>query len=110
MVGEDSTLCMGHPPNNIKEDVKQNSQTEKSESTRRRFGNYQNVFLSDDQLSELQATYPGKYEDYINRLWVYMASSGRHYANHYATICKWLDEDSKAKSGKSYDYDVTYNK
>ncbi|MBS5547612.1 MAG: hypothetical protein KHX40_00240 [Oscillospiraceae bacterium] len=26
------------------------------------------------------------------------------YANHYATIRKWLDEDSKPKPGKNYDY------
>ena len=38
----------------------------------------------------------------------YMASSGKHYANHYATIRKWLDEDSKPKPGKNYDYTETY--
>ena len=37
-----------------------------------------------------------------------MASSGKHYANHYATIRKWLDEDSKSKPGKNYDYTETY--
>ena len=34
-----------------------------------------------------------------------MASNDRHYANHYATIKKWLDEDSKGISAKSYTYD-----
>ena len=38
----------------------------------------------------------------------YMASSGKHYANHYATIRKWLDEDSKSRPGKNYDYTETY--
>ena len=38
----------------------------------------------------------------------YMASSGKHYANHYATIRKWLDEDSKPKPSKNYDYTETY--
>ena len=37
-----------------------------------------------------------------------MASSGKHYTNHYAKIRKWLDEDSKSKPGKSYDYAETY--
>ena len=27
------------------------------------------------------------------------------YANHYATIKKWLDEDSKGRSAKNYTYD-----
>ena len=53
-------------------------------------------------------SYPDQYEDYINRLSAYMASSGKHYANHYATIRKWLDEDSKPKPGKNYDYTETY--
>lgn len=71
-------------------------------------GNSQNAFLLDSELAELQSTYPDQYEDYINRLSAYMASSGKHYANHYATIRKWLDEDSKPKPGKNYDYTETY--
>ena len=34
-----------------------------------------------------------------------MASNDRHYANHYATIKKWLDEDSKGRSAKNYTFD-----
>ena len=84
------------------------SQNNRRENARRRFGQYQNVFLLDSELADLQSTYPGQYEDYINRLSAYMASSGKHYANHYATIRKWLDEDSKTKPGKNYDYTETY--
>ena len=51
---------------------------------------------------------PANTRNYINRLSAYMASSGKHYANHYATIRKWLDEDSKSKPGKNYDYTETY--
>ena len=84
------------------------SQNNRRESARRCFGQYQNVFLSDSELADLQSIYPGQYEDYINRLSAYMASNGKHYANHYATIRKWLDEDSKSKPGKNYDYTETY--
>ena len=35
----------------------------------------------------------------------YMASNDRHYANHYATIKKWLDEDCKGRRAKIYTYD-----
>ena len=51
-----------------------------------------------------------KFEEYINRLSADMETSGKHYANHYATIRKWLDEGSKPKPGNSYDYDYTYDK
>ena len=75
------------------------------ESTRRRYGEFQNVFLSGEECTRLEAAYPGKAAEYIERLSRYMASNDRHYANHYATIKKWLDEDSKGMSAKNYTYD-----
>ena len=74
----------------------------KLESTRRRYGEFQNVFLSDEECTRLETAYPGKAAEYIERLSRYMASNDRHYANHYATIKKWLDEDSKGRSAKNY--------
>ena len=103
---QDPSPCMGQnlPPN--KNDKKENNRTHNKESEAlRRFGEFQNVFLSDGQLAALKADYPGRYEEYISRLSVYMASNDRHYANHYATIKKWLDEDSKGRSAKNYTYD-----
>ncbi len=82
-----------------------NTKTERVESTRRRYGVFQNVFLSDEECSQLETAYPGKAAEYIERLSRYMASNDRHYANHYATIKKWLDEDSKSMSAKNYTYD-----
>ena len=38
----------------------------------------------------------------------YLRKMAIDYANHYATIRKWLDEDSKSKPGKNYDYTETY--
>lgn len=112
MDGEEITLCRGQnlPSNNTEQEYKRKSQKEKRKITRRRLGEFQNVYLSEAEITELQAAYPGKYEEYINRLSAYMASSGKHYASHYATIRKWLDEDGKAKPGKTYDYDTTYDK
>ena len=49
--------------------------------------------------------FPNQYDEYIQRLSQYMASNDRHYANHYATIRKWLDEDNRGKSAKNYTYD-----
>ncbi len=85
-------------------------QTDKGESHRHRFGQYQNVFLSENELAELEAAYPDQYGEYINRLSVYMATNGKHYASHYATIRKWIDEDSKPTPGKNYDLEYTYDK
>lgn len=102
--------CKGQklPTSNTEQEYKKTSKKEKSEM-RLRLGQYQNIFLSEGQLAELETAYPAKYADYIERLSAYMEQNGRHYASHYATIRKWLDEDSKAKPGKSYDYDHTYD-
>ena len=81
------------------------SNTDKVESTRRRYGEFQNVFLSGEECTRLETAYPGKAAEYIERLSRYMASNDRHYANHYATIKKWLTEDSKGGSAKNYTYD-----
>ena len=109
---QESSPCMGQklPTSNTKQEYINLIQTERGEIARRRFGEYQNVFLSDDEFTWLQNAYSDKFEEYINRLSAYMETSGKHYANHYATIRKWLDEDSKPKPGNSYDYDYTYDK
>ena len=104
---QDSSPCMGQklPTSNTDAEYKEHSKTERVESTRRRYGEFQNVFLSSEEYSRLEAAYPGKAAEYIERLSRYMASNDRHYANHYATIKKWLDEDSKGRSAKNYTYD-----
>ena len=104
---QDSSPCMGQklPASNTDTEYKEHSKTERVESTRRRYGEFQNVFLSGEECTRLEAAYPGKAAEYIERLSRYMASNDRHYANHYATIKKWLDEDSKGRSAKNYTYD-----
>ena len=104
---QDSSPCMGQklPASNTDTEYKEQSKTERVESTRRRYGEYQNVFLSGEEYSRLETAYPGKAAEYIERLSRYMASNDRHYANHYATIKKWLDEDSKGRRAKNYTYD-----
>ena len=104
---QDPSPCMGQklPASNTDTEYKEHSKTERVESTRRRYGEFQNVFLSDEECSQLETAYPGKAAEYIERLSRYMASNDRHYANHYATIKKWLDEDSKGMSAKNYTYD-----
>lgn len=104
---QDPSPCKGQklPTSNTDTKYREQSKTERVESTHRRYGEFQNVFLSSEEYSRLEAAYPGKAAEYIERLSRYMASNDRHYANHYATIKKWLDEDSKGRSAKNYTYD-----
>ena len=63
---QESSPCMGQklPTSNTKQEYINLIQTERGEIARRRFGEYQNVFLSDDEFTWLQNAYPDKYEEY----------------------------------------------
>jgi predicted phage replisome organizer len=59
------------------------------------YGRFHNVFLSDSELDALKTELPGKWEYYIDRLSVHIASSGKKYNSHAATIYKWAQEDAE---------------
>ena len=71
------------------------------------YGRYGNVFLSPEELENLKAELPDRYLYYIERLSCYIASSGKAYRNHAATIYKWAQEDdARGKMPKKLpDYD-----
>lgn len=59
------------------------------------YGRFHNVFLSDAELDALKTELSGRWEYYIDRLSVHIASSGKQYHNHAATIYKWAQEDAE---------------
>ena len=61
----------------------------------RAYGRYQNVFLTDEELADLQASFPTVWGQYIEKLSEYMASTGKRYQSHAATIRRWAGEDAK---------------
>ena len=73
------------------------------------FGRYQNVFLTAGELSELQADFPTVWQEYIERLSEYMASAGRTYKSHAATIRRWIADDRRkaAPAIRDRDYSVS---
>lgn len=58
------------------------------------FGKYHNVSLSPAELDALKRDLPENWQYYIDRLSCHMASSGKTYKNHAATISKWAQEDA----------------
>ena len=72
------------------------------------YGRYQNVFLTDEELADLQASFPAVWEQYIEKLSEYMASTGKRYQSHAATIRRWAGEDAKkaAPPSRNRDYSV----
>ena len=73
------------------------------------YGKFCNVFLSDAELDSLKSELPDKWEYYIDRLSVHIASSGRKYNNHAATIYKWAQEDIGKAAPKKGIPDYSYS-
>lgn len=80
-----------------KESVRE-SAAAKPSAERRRYGTFRNVLLSDAELDRLKATFPDDWDQRVERLSSYMASKGKTYKNHLATILNWARMD-KAKAG-----------
>lgn len=87
--------------NALEEDIDKDIDKDKNKSIskkspRHKHGEYQNVLLSDDDLEKLKAEFPADWDQRIQRLSEYMASSGKSYKNHLATIRNWARRDKPA--------------
>ena len=65
--------------------------------TRHKYGMYKNVLLSDEEYQKLTEEFPTDYLGRIERLSEYIASTGKKYKNHLATIRSWAKKDTGAK-------------
>ena len=79
----------------IREDVIEEASPPKH--SRHKYGMYKNVLLSDEEYQKLMEEFPHDYTDRIERLSEYMASIGKKYKNHLATIRKWARNDTETK-------------
>lgn len=66
----------------------------KSKPTKHKYGEYNNVLLTDDELDKLKTEY-SDYQERIERLSSYVASTGKAYKSHYATIRNWAKKDAE---------------
>lgn len=64
---------------------------------RHKYGAYNNVLLTDTDLEKLKTEFQD-YEERIERLSEYIASTGKSYKNHLATIRSWAKKDKQTKS------------
>ena len=67
---------------------------------RHKYGEYKNVLLTDEELEKLKDEYPD-WEERIERLSSYVASTGKSYKSHYATIRNWARKDAKPQTNNN---------
>ena len=91
----------------LEKEIEIKREIEKGRSARA-YGRYQNVFLTDEEMADLQASFPAVWEQCIEKLSEYMASTGKRYQSHAATIRRWAGEDAKkaAPPTRNRDYSV----
>lgn len=87
-------------PPDIEKDIDIEIELDTGQTAPALLGRYENVSLSEKELSELQTELPGTWRQYIERLSEYMASTGKKYSSHVATIRRWAAEDGKKAASK----------
>ena len=83
---------------NIEVDTLDSKPSGEHREPRHKYGEYSNVLLSDTDLAKLKREFPNEWQERIERLSAYMASTGKSYKNHLATIRNWARRDSIARS------------
>ena len=78
----------------IKTEIKKERE-QKKKPPRHKYGEYNNVLFTDADLEKLKAEFPNDWQQRIDRLSEYIASSGKTYSNHLATIRSWARKDKK---------------
>ncbi len=84
-------------------------ESEREKGTRTRCcGKFENVILTEKEYHALISDYPDEYMDMIEHLSAYMASTGKTYENHLATMERWKAEDRKKAKKKGYVYNGSF--
>lgn len=77
----------------IEKEIEIEKEGKPSKSPRHKYGLYNNVLLSDEDMEKLKVEFPDDYEERIERLSEYIASKGAKYKSHLATIRAWGRKD-----------------
>lgn len=62
---------------------------------KKKFGEFSNVLLTEQEFEKLKEKFPHDYLQRIERVSGYVASTGKSYKSHYATIISWARKDEQ---------------
>lgn len=104
LTGQKCSFSMAQKCSSNKNDRVRTAEQERgSKNERHAHGQFQNVFLTENDLVRLRNTVPN-YREYIEKLSSYMASTGKTYRNHAATIQSWAMRDKPTARVRNYDF------
>lgn len=96
----DTQVRIGKDRVRIDKDNIYNSPPKATKPARHKYGEYKNVLLSDEDIEKLKAEFPSDWQERIERLSEYIASSGKSYKNYLATIRNWAKRDKEKTSAE----------
>ena len=67
----------------------------KEKNVKEKFGEFENILLTSEEFSKLQSRLGSECNGYIECLSNYIASTGKRYKSHYATILSWIQKDNQ---------------
>lgn len=73
----------------------------KEKEDKKKYGEFENVLLSDKEIEKLMNKFPKDYESRIEKLSSYMASKNKKYKSHYATIINWANKEKPTQQQKT---------
>lgn len=95
--------CLSIDKNSLVEESIEEGSIEEAappKTSRHKYGMYENVLLSDEEYQKLTEEFPHDYTDRIERLSEYIASTGKKYKSHLATIRLWARKDTTQQQTK----------
>ncbi len=88
--------CTNNINNNI--DILNNNNIDiKEKPARHKYGEYKNVLLTDADIEKLKTEFASDWQQRIEKLSIYKASTGKTYKNDLATIRNWARRDKEEK-------------
>ncbi|MGN0533008.1 MAG: hypothetical protein ACI4IK_01500, partial [Eubacterium sp.] len=75
-----------------------NKQSTNKSNTKHKYGEFQNVLLTDEEVEKLKAKFPDDWEKRIETLSRGIELKGYKYKSHYLAILKWAESDRPTQS------------
>ena len=73
----------------IEDKIIEDKSTKEYTPKKKKYGEFLNVLLADEELKKLNDKYGKQTNDFIEQLSIYLKSKGKTYKDHYATILNW---------------------
>ena len=84
-------------------------ETKKEKNIKHKYGQYQNVMLTDEEMDQIKKEYPNDYQEWIERVSEYIAATGKKYKNFVAVIRRWSKNNFKGEPNKALDIAANYD-